>query len=77
MSAEDRSFGEEQAEMSITKSYAVICTKDLERAKGRYNKLFGRQPDPTPMAQVHEWYLATEGFSYSTTRNNPVGRSSR
>lgn len=48
--------------MSITKTYAVICTKDLERAKGWYSKLFGRQPDLTPMAEVHEWYFGNGGI---------------
>jgi predicted enzyme related to lactoylglutathione lyase len=48
--------------MSITKAYAVVCTKDLGRAKDWYSNLFGRQPDLTPMAEVHEWYFGEGGI---------------
>lgn len=47
--------------MPINKAYAVVCTSDMERAKSWYSKLFGRQPDLTPMAEVHEWYFGDSG----------------
>lgn len=47
--------------MSTTKAYAVICSADLEKAKAWYGKLFGRKPDRTPMAEVHEWYFGDGG----------------
>lgn len=42
--------------MPIDKVYGVICTADLASAKEWYTSLFGRAPDLTPMAEVHEWY---------------------
>ena len=47
--------------MSTIKAYAVICTADLEKAKAWYGQLFGRKPDRTPMAEVHEWYFGDGG----------------
>lgn len=47
--------------MSIAKAYAVVSTADLVRAREWYSRLFGRAPDLTPMAEVHEWYFREGG----------------
>jgi catechol 2,3-dioxygenase-like lactoylglutathione lyase family enzyme len=43
--------------MSTIMAHAVVCTADPEKAKAWYGQLFGRKPDRTPMAEVHEWYF--------------------
>ena len=48
--------------MQPQKLYAVISTANLDRAREWYGKLFGREPDLTPMAEVHEWYVGDGGL---------------
>jgi hypothetical protein len=45
----------------ITKAYAVISTAYLKGARSWYEKLFGREPDATPMTPLHEWYFGDSG----------------
>jgi ketosteroid isomerase-like protein/predicted enzyme related to lactoylglutathione lyase len=47
--------------MSIVKAYSVVSTADLATARRWYTKLFGREPDRTPMSEVHEWYFGAGG----------------
>jgi predicted enzyme related to lactoylglutathione lyase len=47
--------------MSTVKAYAVVSTGNLANAKDWYAKLFGRDPDRSPMAEVHEWYFGEGG----------------
>jgi hypothetical protein len=45
----------------ITKVYAVVSTAQLSRAHEWYSRLFGRNSDLHPMAEVHEWYFVNGG----------------
>jgi ketosteroid isomerase-like protein/predicted enzyme related to lactoylglutathione lyase len=60
--------------MSIVKSYSVVSTADLAAARAWYAKLFGREPDRTPMSEVHEWYFGDGGVQLVQDENRG-GRS--
>jgi len=47
--------------MNVDKVFSVIAVSDLDRAKGFYTQLFGRDPDGTPMAGLHEWHMPAAG----------------
>lgn len=55
--------------MSIVKAYSVVSTADLATARVWYAKLFGREPDRTPMSEVHEWYFGDGGVQLVQDRN--------
>ena len=48
--------------MSIRKAIASLAVKDLAPAIGWYEKLFGREPDSRPMAELAEWKFAGGGW---------------
>ena len=54
--------------MGGTEGYLVVCTADLAKAKRWYSNLFGREPDRTPMTEVHEWYFGAGGLQLLTSR---------
>jgi len=47
--------------MNVDKVYSVIAVSDLDRARGFYTKLFGRDPDAAPMDGLHEWHMPAAG----------------
>jgi glyoxylase I family protein len=55
--------------MAIVKAYSVVSTGDLATARVWYTKLFGREPDRTPMSEVHEWYFGDGGVQLVRDQN--------
>ena len=47
--------------MTFSTVYAVISTRNLERAREWYGRLFGRDSDGRPMTEVCEWYFGSGG----------------
>lgn len=47
--------------MEVAKVYAVVSTADLARARDWYARLFGRDPDLSPMPEVREWHFGDGG----------------
>jgi predicted enzyme related to lactoylglutathione lyase len=47
--------------MNVDKVYSVIAVSDLDRARGFYTRLFGRDPDSAPMPGLNEWHMPAAG----------------
>lgn len=43
--------------MNVETVMAQLIVADLTRSAGFYRKLFGRDPDVSPMAKLQEWHL--------------------
>ena len=48
--------------MAIINALASLAVKDLAKAVGWYQALFGRVPDSTPMPSVAEWKFERGGW---------------
>jgi predicted enzyme related to lactoylglutathione lyase len=50
-----------EGRMRIDALYGVMTVSDLQRARDFYEMLFGRGPDASPMAGLHEWHFGQSG----------------
>jgi hypothetical protein len=46
----------------MKKIYGVVSVSNMQQSRGWYTSLFGREPDLSPMPEVHEWYVGNGGL---------------
>jgi hypothetical protein len=47
--------------MQVDKIFAVVSSADLEKSREWYSRLFGREPDETPMQELRQWHFEEGG----------------
>jgi predicted enzyme related to lactoylglutathione lyase len=62
--------------MSIDNVLASVAVKDLEASVKWYEKVFGRPPDSTPIAEVAEWSFGRGGVLQVYQLPERAGRGS-
>ena len=59
--------------MRIDHVLAVVPVRDIAVARDWYTRLFGREPDNTPMDVLVEWHLADHGWLQVTVDAGRAG----